>query len=310
VWIRVLGSAAGGGFPQWNCACRNCTGVRAGTLPARTRTQASIAVSTDREHWFLVNAGPDVASQLNALAETPIVGRPSPRRAPVAAVLLTDAELDHVAGLLSLREGSGLVVYATAWVHRAAAPILDVLSSYVPVDRREMPTDGELTLAPGLSVRALPTGSGKRPRYATEMAADSTAVVGYRFTEASADPHTGTDTGDGGRSLVYAPCVPDLHSELLAELAGADCVLLDGTCWSDDEMATVGLPGKTSRAMGHAPVSGPGGTLERLAALKGTRRIYTHLNNTNPLVVEDSAQRRAVEAAGVEVAHDGMEITL
>jgi len=296
VWVRVLGSAAGGGFPQWNCACPNCAGVRAGTLTARTRTQASIAVSLDRRRWFLVNATPDVNGQLNTLAED---GGDGPvRRSPVEAVLLTDAELDHVAGLLSLREGTGIAVYATEWIHRASAPIVDVLTAYAPVDRRHLAA-GEETSLGDLCCRAIPTGSTKRPRYAEDRPADPSAVVGYRFSQVPDRP-----------ALVYLPCVPALTDDLLAELATADCVFVDGTCWTDDELARVGLSSKTSRSMGHAPVTGPGGTLDRLAGLPVARRVYTHLNNTNPLLVEDSAERHAVEALGIEVAYDGMEIEL
>src|SRR5439155_6480752 len=189
VWAQDLGSAAGGGFPQWNCACPNCAGVRAGSLPAHPRTQASLAVSADRARWYLVNATPDIAVQLPRLAAA---APDEVRRSPIEAVLLTDAELDHVTGLLSLREGSRLAVYATGWIHRAAAPILDVLAAYVAVERVEV--DGETKLD-GLTCRAIPVGSTKRPRYAAHLAADPAAVVGYRFT------------GDG-RTLLYLPCLP------------------------------------------------------------------------------------------------------
>jgi pyrroloquinoline quinone biosynthesis protein B len=264
-------------------------------VPARTRTQASVAVSADRRRWLLVNATPDLGAQLTRLAPVRAI-----RESPVTAVLLTDAELDHVAGLLSLREGGALVVYATDWVLRAAAPILDILSAYAPVERRALPvgTDVLVDEATGLSCRTIATGSTKRPRYVSEPGPDPAAVVGYRFT----DPD--------GASLTYAPCLPALTDEVAAELKGTDCAILDGTCWSDDELASVGLPGKTSRSMGHAPVTGPGGSLDRFAALPVRRRVYTHLNNTNPLLVEDSPERRRVEAVGIEVAHDGMEIEL
>jgi pyrroloquinoline quinone biosynthesis protein B len=261
-------------------------------VPARTRTQESVAVSADRRRWLLVNAGPDVGAQLGRLAPTDAV-----RDSPVTAVLLTDAELDHVTGLLSLREGGGLTVYATGWILRAAAPILGILSAYAPVGRRAL-TVGVDTAVTGLTCRAFATGSHKRPRYVTGMNPDPTGVVGYRFT----DP--------AGASLAYLPCLPALTDEVAAELKGADCAFLDGTCWSDEELASVGAKALTSRSMGHAPVNGPGGTLERFAALPVGRRLYTHLNNTNPLLVADSPERRRVEAAGVEIAHDGMEIEL
>jgi pyrroloquinoline quinone biosynthesis protein B len=308
VKVRVLGSAAGGGFPQWNCACRNCSGVRAGTLPARTRLQASIAVGTGTGQWLLVNATPDIGAQLAMLADD----AGEVRRSPVTAVLLTDAELDHVSGLLSLREGSGLVVYATGWVLRAAAPILDILSAYAPVERRELAVGVDVPLpeAPGISCRAIATGSTKRPRYAADLDPDPTAVIGLRFSAGSGAFSAGSgafSAGSGVAGIGYLPCVPELTEELAAELKGADCVFLDGTCWTDDELASVGLSAKTSRSMGHAPVSD---TLPRFSALPVRRRVYTHLNNTNPLLVEDSIERRQVDAAGIEVAYDGMEIEI
>jgi pyrroloquinoline quinone biosynthesis protein B len=300
--------------------------VRAGSLPARARTQASIAVSADRRRWLLVNATPDIGAQMRLLAagatsgpgDTDPSGASGPgdtdadpsgvsgpgaadgaRFNPASAVLLSDAELDHVTGLLSMREGSTLVVYATGWILRAAAPILDILNAYVQVDRRELAPDTDVVLddETGLSCRTIATGSTKRPRYAAHEDPDPAAVVGYRFTHA-------------GASLAYVPCLPALTDALVAELKGADCAFLDGTCWTDDELSSVGLSHKTSRSMGHAPVTGPGGTLDRLAALSVRRRVYTHLNNTNPVLVEDSPERRLVEAAGVEVAYDGMEIEL
>ena len=295
MWVRVLGSAAGGGFPQWNCSCRNCSGVRAGTLPARARAQASVAVSTDRRDWLLVNATPDIGGQVAGLIEDGAEAR----RNPVVAVLLTDAELDHASGLLQLREGTGLIVYSTAWILRAAAPILDILSAYVTVERRELVpgSDTPIAEAPGITCRPIATGSTKRPRYAAGLDPDPAAVVGYRFTH-------------GDTSLAYLPCLPELTDDLADELTGADCAFLDGTCWTDDELASVGLSTKTSRSMGHSPVTGPGGSLERYAAVPVGRRLYTHFNNTNPLLVDDSPERRRVEAAGIEVAHDGMEIKL
>ncbi|MGH3646960.1 MAG: pyrroloquinoline quinone biosynthesis protein PqqB, partial [Micromonosporaceae bacterium] len=264
--------------------------------PPQARAQASLAISADRERWFLVNAAPDLAGSLERIARPPANGQP--RHNPIDAVLLTDAELDHTAGLLSLRETPSLTVVATAWVHRTAAPLLGILSAYCVLHRQEVgpgverPLDGS-----PLTYRAVPTGSTKRPRYAAHRPPDPTAVVGYRFT----------DVRTGG-SLLYLPCVPALDDRLLAEFAVASCVLLDGTCWSDDELARVGLSEKTSRSMGHLPVSGADGSLATLAGLPAIRRIYTHLNNTNPLLVEDSVERKQVEALGVEVAYDGMEV--
>jgi pyrroloquinoline quinone biosynthesis protein B len=285
--------------------------VRAGELPAQARTQASLAVSADRERWFLVNATPDIGRQLSGLAACsgPVrrdaarrgdVSVDAVRRSPIDAVLLTDAELDHAAGLLSLRESSGLVLRCTAWVQRALreSGLLGILESYTPVAWHEVHPGVREPLGPGLAVKAIATGSTKRPRYAATLPVDRAAVVGYRFTDTAT-----------GRSLLYLPCLPAFDDSLRAELASADCALVDGTCWSDDELATVGLSGRTALSMGHLPVSGPDGSLTELAPLAARRRIlYTHLNNTNPLLVDDSPERYEVEAAGLAVAADGTEI--
>ena len=295
MWLRVLGSAAGGGFPQWNCGCPVCRAAREGTRPCRPRTQSSVAVSADRWHWYLLNASPDVHAQLGAF---PALHPSTERATPVEAVLLTDAELDHTLGLLLLREASGLRLHATETVRRTLCEgngLLRMLERYCPVEWRPVVPGATVELGPGLSYRAFDVPSTKRARFGTEDGPGR--VVGYRLTD------TGT-----GRSAVYLPGVQELTDGPLAELADCACVLVDGTCWDDDELVRLGLAEKTSRAMGHLPIAGPGGSLERLAPLAGARRIYVHMNNTNPVLLEDSPQRRAVERAGVEVAVDGLEV--
>lgn len=311
MWVRVLGSAAGGGFPQWNCTCPPCRAVRDGSRPARPRTQSSVAVSADRKQWFLLNASPDVQAQIEgfpALHPGPLGpggGEQTPpggeRQVPLRAVLLTDAELDHTLGLLLLREGRGLDVHATEAVHEVlchGTGLLRVLGAYCPV--RWHPVDpgarGEVPLGGGLSYRAFDVPTAKRARFGRPDAAGR--VIGYRLSQ------------DGGGTLVFLPCLPDLTGPVRAELDGCAALLVDGTCWQDDELIRLGLAGKTARDMGHLPISGPGGSLARLASLPIGRTIYTHINNTNPILLEDSAERRTLADHGFEVAADGLELQI
>lgn len=294
--IRVLGSAAGGGFPQWNCDCPCCRAVRDGSRPARPRTQSSVAVSGDGEDWVLLNASPDIHRQIESFPELhPRQGRTP----PIAGVLLTDAELDHTLGLLLLRESRGVRVYgteATRSVLRGNG-ILPTLRSYCPVDWHPVALGAELPLPGGLSCRAFDAPTGKRVRFGVPGEDGPGRVAGYRITDLRT-----------GRVLVFLPSVQELTDKVIGEIAGGSCLLIDGTCWSDDELPSLGLAEKTSRDMGHVPISGQGGSLMRLATLHVYRKVYTHLNNTNPVLIEDSPERRAVADCGVEVAADGMEI--
>jgi pyrroloquinoline quinone biosynthesis protein B len=297
--IRVLGSAAGGGFPQWNCDCPCCRAVRDGSRPARPRSQSSVAVSGDGERWILLNASPDIHRQIAAFPPLrPRQGRAS----PVEAVLLTDAELDHTLGLLLLREARGVRVHgteATRAVLQNGSGFLRTLQCYCPVDWRQVVPGADADLPGGLSCRAFDVPTRKMARFDVPGADDKGRVVGYRIT----DQRT-------GRVLVFLPCVQELTTELIGELSGGSCLLIDGTCWSDDELITLGLAKKTSRDMGHLPIGGEDGSLLRLAALPASRKVYTHLNNTNPVLLEDSPQRRAVTDRGAEIAGDGMEIEI
>jgi pyrroloquinoline quinone biosynthesis protein B len=293
VLLRVLGSAAGGGAPQWNCGCPVCTAVRAGAGPART--QSSVAVSADRRQWFLVNASPDVRAQIEAF---PGLHPRGDRTTPLEAVLLTDAELDHTLGLLLLREARALRLYATAAVHKtlcAGSGLLRTLERYCAVEWQPVVPGADLPLADGLSCRAFDVPTTKRDRFGS--GADHGRVVGYRLT----DEHS-------GGTLVYLPGVQALTPAVRAEIEGCQCLLLDGTCWRDDELVRLGLAGKTSREMGHLPVGGPDGSLAQLPSLGAGRVIFVHLNNTNPILLDDTPERRTVEANGMEVAMDGLEV--
>ena len=297
MWVRVLGSAAGGGFPQWNCSCPPCRAVRTASRPAVPRSQSSVAVSTDRRQWFLFNASPDIQAQIECF---PDLHPDDGRVVRLQAVLLTDAELDHTLGLLLMREGRGLEVHATESVHAtltAGSGILRTLEAYCPVKWQPVLPGAEVALGKGLSYCAFDARTDKPMRF--PGAATHGRVVGYRVT----------DTGSG-RSLVYLPCVQQLTAGVLAELAGCSGLLVDGTCWRDDEMPLLGLSRKTSRDMGHVPIDGPGGSLELLSPLPIDRKVYIHINNTNPILLEDSPQRRILDRHGMEVAVDGLELDI
>jgi pyrroloquinoline quinone biosynthesis protein B len=294
VLLRVLGSAAGGGSPQWNCGCPVCAAVRSGAGPART--QSSVAVSADGRRWFLINASPDVRTQIEAF---PGLHPYDDRTTPLDAVLLTDAELDHTLGLLLLREArAGLSLYATPAVHKTlcdGSGLLRTLERYCPVEWRAVVLGADLPLADGLSCRPFDVPTTKRNRFGPDV--DQGRVVGYRLT----------DERSGG-TLVYLPGVQALTPALRAEIQGCQCLLIDGTCWRDDELVRLGLAGKTSREMGHLPIDGPDGSLAQLRSLGAGRTIFVHMNNTNPILLEDAPERRIVEDSGMEVAMDGLEV--
>jgi pyrroloquinoline quinone biosynthesis protein B len=306
VKIRVLGSAAGGGFPQWNCNCHNCSGVRNGTIRAAPRTQSSIAVAgADAAAWALVNVSPDILTQLKADAD--LQPARTPRDTAIAAIVLVDAQIDHTAGLFMLRESTRpLPIWCTDAAYAdltGGNPILEVLRHYCGVDRRRMGSEGEdfsVDGVAGVCWRALAV-AGKPAPYSPHRAApvrgDNVALV--------------ISDSASGRAAVYAPGLGALEPPLWSALQSAACVLIDGTFWSDDEMIAQGLAHKRARDLGHLPQSGAGGMLEWLGKLpRATRKILIHVNNTNPILDEDSPERAALERAGVEVAWDGMEISL
>ena len=296
MWVRVLGSAAGGGFPQWNCDCPRCRAARDGSRPCRPRTQSSVAVSADYRRWFLLNASPDIRAQIESF---PALHPQGVRDSPLQAVLLTDAELDHTLGLLLLREAGDLEVHATAAAHETlctGTSLLRTLGAYARVEWRPVATGIEVSMADSLSYRAFNVPTDKRARFTT---GEEGIVVGYRIT----DGHT-------GRALVYLPGAQKLTASVRAHLEDCACLLFDGTCWQDDELIRLGIAAKTSRDMGHLPISGADGSLEQLAPLPIERKIYIHINNTNPILIEDSPERRIVEEHGLEVAVDGLELEI
>ena len=304
--IRVLGSAAGGGFPQWNCGCPNCRGVRAGSLQATARSQESVAVSADGDQWFLLNCSPEIRQQIESF---PPLHPRGPRHSPIAAILLTNGDLDHCLGLLSLRESHPLVIYATDRLRRG---FTDGNVLYRTLDRfpgqitwRALKLGREEELA---DVEGCPSGLlveavamvGKLPIH---LEADGTSdpedSVGFRIRERAT-----------GRILAYLSGVGAVTDAVRHAVEDADCVFFDGTFWSSDELPGLGLGTKRAEQMAHLPVGGPDGSLARLHGLAAPRRIFIHVNNTNPLLRDDSPERATVEAAGWEVARDGMEVRI
>jgi len=298
VRVRILGSAAGGGFPQWNCHCETCEAAREG-VRARPRTQSSLAIRGGDGPWFLVNASPDARQQLEALAPPRVDDVRTP---PIAGVLLTDAEIDHTAGLLLLRESQEPVrAFGSEGVERALRdgyPVLGILERYCGVEWRTLEPE-QATPLDGSSLAVEPfDAGGDAPRYVSGSDVELEA--------------SGLVFGDraGGGVVTYVPGLARLNDGVLARFAASDLVLVDGTFWRDDELARLGISARSARDMGHLPLSGPGGTLEALARLRRPRKVLVHINNTNPILLEDSPEREAVIRAGVEVAYDGLEITL
>jgi pyrroloquinoline quinone biosynthesis protein B len=301
VRFRVLGSAAGGGFPQWNCGCANCRGLREGTISARARTQESVAVSGDGDHWFLLNASPEIRQQIESF---PGLWPRAPRHSPIAGILLNNGDLDHCLGLLSLRESHPLVAYATPAVRAGFTEgnvlyrTLQRFPDQVRWNELRLGVEQPLTLPggqqSGLFVTAVSV-PGKRPLHLESSGQPGPEdSVAFRIRE-------------GARTLTYASAVGGLSPGLETAVAGADCVFFDGTFWTSDELPSAGLGTKRAADMAHWPVGeGASGSLPFLTSLPG-RRILIHINNTNPILREDSPEAAALQAAGVEVSYDGME---
>jgi pyrroloquinoline quinone biosynthesis protein B len=301
----VLGSAAGGGFPQWNCNCPNCAGHRSGSLKAPARTQSSIAVAgEDAARWVLVNASPDIRAQLQSSPE--LQPNRSLRDTALCAIVLVDGQVDHTTGLYMLRESTRpWQIWCTDSTHADLTrgnPILNVLGHFCGVDRRRIDLDREFGIDGLTDVRwrALPVASKPAPyspHRDSPLPGDNVALV--------------IEDRASGRSVVYAPGLAAIDERLWGYMRSAACVLVDGTFWSDDEMVRVGVSGKRARDIGHLPQSGPGGMLELLERLPaGVRKVLIHINNTNPILDERSEEYGELRRRGVEVAEDGMEISL
>jgi pyrroloquinoline quinone biosynthesis protein B len=299
--VLILGAAAGGGFPQWNCNCRNCRGLREGSVKAKPRTQSSIAVSADAQNWVLINASPDILSQLKAFP--PLQPSRKLRDTGIRAVILVDSQLDHTLGLGMLREGERLQVYCTASVRTdlmTGNPLLQILENYCGVDWHQIKLGGGRFQIPGIEhieFAAVPVRS-KAPPYSPHRQVsceeDNIALIITNLLER--------------RSLFYAPSLAAVEGNLWECMTRAAAVLIDGTFWADDEMIRLGVGRKRSQEMGHLALSGENGMLSYLRRIPNARKVLIHINNTNPILDEDSPQRREVESCHVEVAYDGMEL--
>lgn len=294
--ILILGSAAGGGLPQWNCGCANCRRARRGEIPART--QSSIAVSGNGEDWALINASPDLRGQL---AASPALHPQVLRHSPVQGVILTNGDLDHIAGLLTLRERQPFKLFCTAEIAEILVSnrIFDALDPAL-VERRAMMLGETVLAVPGVSVELFQV-PGKVPLFMEEG-----AVV----TDKEDGQTVGVQLSAGGATAFYIPGCARVTPALIDRLRGADLVLFDGTLWRDDEMIRMGTGKKTGRRMGHMPISSSDGSIAALAGLGIGRKVYIHMNNTNPVLDPASPERRDAEAAGWIIAEDGMELTL
>src|SRR6195256_3860804 len=306
--IVVLGAAAGGGVPQWNCGCRVCKAARSGD-PKLHSTQASIAISADGDHWFLINASPDLRQQLIATPQLhPKAG--NLRHSPISGVILTNSEIDAIAGLLSMREGSPFTIYAHPRVLAIlkANSIFNVLSE---TNVRRQPVAIDEAFEP-----ALPDGSPS----GIEIVSFAVPGKGAWYLEGKTHPAGDGGAGDtlglriedkaSGKHLYFLAACAQVTPELKQRLAGASLIFFDGTVWRDDELIAAGLGSKTGQAMGHISMSGENGAIAALADLGIDRKIFLHINNSNPALLHDSAERKTAERAGWQIPADGMELTL
>lgn len=302
--IHVLGSGAGGGFPQWNCNCPNCSAYRKGTIQASPRTQSSITVSANGLDWVLFNTSPDILVQLQAFP--PLQPARAVRDTGIHSIVYMDSQIDHTTGLLMLREGCPHDIYCTDMVYEDLStgfPVFNMLESWNGgIRRHPIPLDGTSFNIPGidgLGFTAIPLSS-KAPPYSPHRD----------------NPHTGDNIGIRvsdditGKNLFYAPGLGEVETHLLPFMENADCLLVDGTFWTDNEMASVGLGEKTARAMGHLPQSGPGGMIEILRPISKPRKILIHINNTNPINNNASPECDVLASESIEIAFDGMDIEL
>ncbi len=297
--ILVLGSAAGGGFPQWNCNCPVCQLAWSGDPRVRARSQSSLAVSADGERWLLLNASPDLRQQI---IDQPILHpRGGSRQSPISAVFVTNADIDHLVGLLTLREQQAFTLFGSrsTLAQVAGASVFGVLNKDL-VKTREVDLESTVDTGIGLKVTAFPV-PGKVALYlegdVVDVGAEGESTVGLEIT-------------DGVKKFFYVPGCSDINERVAKRLRGADLLFFDGTTYTDDEMVALGLSPKTAHRMGHVAMSGKDGSVARFAESGIGRKIYVHINNTNPVLIEDSKERASVEKAGWDVAYDGMEVVL
>jgi pyrroloquinoline quinone biosynthesis protein B len=295
--VIVLGSAAGGGSPQWNCFCPVCSLFWQDDARVERRTQSSVAISTVEANWVLLNCSPDIREQIGKVRQ--LHPKHPPRHSPIVAIVLTNGDIDHVGGLLNLREQQTLTVWASAEVLAQinANPVFAVLNRNF-VAFKTIEPNVVFHPAPGLAIEAFKV-PGKVPLYRESEGNHSLDRSGNTL---------GLHVSHGSRILSYVPGCADIDAQLLSDLQGTDTLLFDGTLWTDDEMITSGTGQKTGRRMGHSPVSGDDGSIAKLKLLTATQRLFVHMNNTNPLLIAGSPERSDAESLGWKVSHDGMEI--
>jgi pyrroloquinoline quinone biosynthesis protein B len=309
--IKILGSAAGGGFPQWNCACPNCSGIRSGQLQATPRTQTQLAFTPDGSIWFLLGASPDLRTQILAAPQlAPPDGEPT--GTPIGGVFLPSADVDSLMGLLHLREFQSFFLFATPAIQKIVQTenrIFDVLHRADPPVQWQSLTPGsrlacrfgeDPSAPPNFICSPISLGGGFPDYMSTELRrslSSQESVIALRFEQS-------------GKSFFFAPSLPEISGEWLKAASGSTVAFLDGTFWSDDELLATGRGQKNAHEMGHIPLSGPDGLLAQFPSGSLTRKILIHINNTNPILDENSAEHRAVRDAGFEIASDGMEISL
>ena len=311
--VKVLGAAAGGAFPQWNCACPNCAALRAGTFRGKSRTQTQVAITGDGSSWFLLGASPDLRIQIEATPE--LHPRAGLRQSPIAGVLLANADLDHTLGLLLLRELQPFRIQATASVRRIVREDNSFFHMLQRVPNQTVWSDfqlgNEFSL---LDVRGKESGILCRawslsPHYPAYVTEERRAQLDSREASLGFILHS-QDAASSSKStprLAFLPAVPEIDDDLLEQLESCDMILFDGTFWSDDELIRVQASGQSALQMGHVPVEF---TLNKLAGLRRPRKIFLHINNTNPRLDEASPQYRQVRGAGWEIAEDGWQFNL
>ncbi|WP_343596321.1 pyrroloquinoline quinone biosynthesis protein PqqB [Acinetobacter sp.] len=303
MYIHVLGSAAGGGFPQWNCNCANCSGVRQGTIQAKTRTQSSIAVSENGVDWVLCNASPDIRQQLFDFKAAQPARKL--RDTGIKSVVLMDSQIDHTTGLLTLREGCPMDVWCTEMVHQDLStgfPLFNMLKHWNGGLKHHLIDPKQAFKISGFD--------------ALEFIPLVIRSAAPPYSPHRNDPHDGDNIAliikdhKTQKQLFYAPGLGKITDDIMQIMAASDCVMIDGTLWTDDEMQQCGVGTKTGREMGHLYIGGEGGSLSYLDQLDKPRKVYIHINNTNPILNEQSAQFAQLQAHQVEVAFDGMQIEL
>jgi pyrroloquinoline quinone biosynthesis protein B len=308
VYIEILGSAAGGGFPQWNCNCRNCQAVRAGTFHGKPRTQTQVAVSNNQHSWFLLNASPDLRMQIESSSF--LRPREGLRGSPITGVLLTSGDIDQIAGLLSLREVQPFHIYCTPSIRQ----ILQEDNSIFAMLNRVPGQASWTEIRAGQSFPLL-NPAGNDSGICASLFSLGSRYPTYVSQQRAAQLHgedalLGVMLEASGRKLAYLPAVPAIDDALLQRLESTDLLLFDGTFWNDDELIKVQGDGPTARQMGHVPISGTQGSLRKLAGLRHPRKVFIHINNTNPMLDESGPEYREVRNAGWEIAEDGLRFEL